>query len=172
MKRNRVAAAVLFAAISIATACKGKSDTDIQAAVSEKVGAIPGVLSETKDGVVTLSGTVTADSLKTQAEELTKGTDGVKGVTNTIVVAAPPVVTPTPPTPAIDSTQVTVSSDDQLKTGVNTVIKDYPGVSASVKDGVVTVTGETTASKWKLLKQTLDALKPKQVNASGLTVKQ
>ncbi|MDR6341476.1 phosphotransferase system IIB component [Filimonas zeae] len=172
MKRNRVAAFLMFAAMSYVIACKGKSDTDIQAAVAEKVNAIPGVMSETKDGVVTLSGTVTADSLKTQAEELTKSTDGVKGVTNTIVVAAPPIVTPAPPAPTLDTTRVTVSTDDQLKVGVNTVIKDYPGVSATVKDGVVTVKGETTASKWKLLKQSLDALTPKQVDASGLTVKQ
>jgi hypothetical protein len=50
-------------------------------------------------------------------------------------------------------------------------MKDYPGVTATVKDGVITVTGESTAAKWKMLKMALDALHPKKVDASGLKVK-
>lgn len=170
MKMNKIVAALLIAAVSLTTACKGKSDTDIQAAVSEKINGIPGVMAETKEGVVTLSGTVEADSLKTSAEDLTKSTDGVKSVTNNIMVAAPMPPAPVP-VPA-DTTSVTVSPDDQLKTGVTAVIKDYPGVQATVQDGVVTVTGTTTAPKWKMLKMALDALNPKKVDAAGLTVKQ
>lgn len=168
MKMNKIVAALLFAAISVTTACKGKSDADIQAAVSEKINGIPGVMAETKDGVVTLSGTVEADSLKTSAEDLTKSTDGVKSVTNNVMVAAPMPPAPVP----VDTTSVTISPDDQLKTGVNTIIKDYPGIKATVKDGTVTVTGETTAAKWKMLKMALDALNPKKVDAANLTVKQ
>lgn len=167
MKMNKIVAALLVIAISVTTACKGKkSDTDIQAAVSEKINAIPGVMAETKDGVVTLSGTVEADSLKTSAEDLTKSTDGVQSVTNNIAVAAP-----VPAPPVVDTTHVTVSPDDQLKISLATVLKDYPGVEATVQDGVVTVTGKTTAAKWKILKMALDALNPKKVDAAGLTVK-
>jgi hypothetical protein len=40
-----------------------------------------------------------------------------------------------------------------------------------VKDGVITITGEQKADRWKKLKMALDALKPKKVDASGLKVK-
>lgn len=41
----------------------------------------------TKNGIVTLSGTVKNKSLRERAEQIASGTDGVKGVTNDIEVA-------------------------------------------------------------------------------------
>lgn len=66
-------------------------------------------------------------------------------------------VTPEPTTPVV------VSSDDALQKGVTDATKDYPGVTASVKDGVITLTGNIEKDKFMNLKQSLDALHPKQV---------
>lgn len=58
---------------------------------------------------------------------------------------------------------VVVSPDDALRTGVTDATKDFPGVSASVNNGVITLTGEIEKDKYPTLKQSLDALRPKQV---------
>ena len=48
--------------------------------------------------------------------------------------------------------------------------KDFPGVTATVKDGVISVNGELKSADWKRLKMSLDGLKPKRVDASGLKI--
>lgn len=169
MKMSKLVAAVIVITFTAFAACKGrKSDTEIQAAVAEKIGTIPGVMADTKDGVVTLSGVVAEDSLRTSAETMTKSTDGVTSVVNSITVSSLP--TPAPQSP-VDTTAVAISPDTSLKSGVETIIKDFPGANATVQDGVITITGTLAAGKWKTLKMSLDALKPKKVDASGLQVK-
>lgn len=78
-----------------------------------------------------------------------------------------------PAAAATDTTtaQVQISPDDALIKGVTDATKDYPELTATVKDGVVTVSGETTADRWKKLKMALDELKPKKVDASGIKIK-
>jgi hyperosmotically inducible periplasmic protein len=44
---------------------------------------------DTTNNVVTLSGTVASDSLREQAEQLTRGVDGVREVRNDLTVRAP-----------------------------------------------------------------------------------
>jgi hypothetical protein len=69
--------------------------------------------------------------------------------------------TTTTNTPA--TTPVEVSTDDALRKGVTDATKDFPGVNASVSDGVITLTGEIEKDRYPTLKQSLDALRPKQV---------
>ncbi len=71
----------LFAAFL--TACGGKSDTDIQREVTEKVKAYPGVTVTVKDGVVSLGGLVTDQAMVKGAESAAK-VEGVKEVKNNI----------------------------------------------------------------------------------------
>jgi hyperosmotically inducible protein len=79
----------------------------------------------------------------------------------------------TQPAATADTTapQVRITPDDALIKGVTDATKDFPELTASVKDGVVSVTGETTADRWKKLKMALDELKPKKVDASGIKIK-
>lgn len=151
--------AVLFVAFSI-TSCKPK-DSDIQKGVTEAVKTVNGVTAEVKDGVVTLTGTVADDAAKTAAETAAKAVKGVNSVVNNLTVTPPP---PPPSAPV-------VAADDALSKGVADAVKDFPSVKAEVKDGVVMVSGELNAVKWKTLKMALDALKPKKVDATGLKVK-
>ena len=116
-----------------------------------------------KDGVVTLSGEAKSESAKAQAEEITKSVKGVKNVINNSTVAAPP---PAPVEPA----PVVINADDALTKGVNDLLKDFPGVKADVKDGVITVSGEIKRASWLKLKPMLDALRPKKIE-NKLTIK-
>jgi hypothetical protein len=65
---------------------------------------------------------------------------------------------------------VTISPDDSLQTGLRDATKDFPGVNASVDNGVVTLTGEISRDRLPRLMQAVNSLHPKKVN-NKLTVK-
>lgn len=65
---------------------------------------------------------------------------------------------------------VTVSADDALTTGVKDATKDFPGVSAAVSNGEITLTGEIQRSRLQTLMQSLQSLRPKKIN-NQLTIK-
>jgi hyperosmotically inducible protein len=153
---------VLMLAISItffATSCKKKpTDAEIKANVETAV-ANSSVMVDVQEGVVTLGGTVADDAAKSSAESSAKTVEGVKSVTNNLGVTPPP-----PPAPP-----VVIADDSALTTGVNEVVKNFKGVSASVNDGVVTLTGTIKKSELATLMQTIMALRPKSVE-NKLTV--
>ncbi|SKC94858.1 BON domain-containing protein [Chitinophaga ginsengisegetis] len=163
MKLKHLTTVILSVGLLFMISCKSKpKDADIQAAVTTALQSSPGVSADVKDGVVTLSGSVASQADKDAAEAAVKLNQGVKSVVNNVTVAPPP---PPPPAP------VEVTADDALKTAVAGIVKDFPGIQADVKDGVIIITGEQKADRWKKLKMALDALKPKKVDASGLKVK-
>ncbi|HRP90696.1 MAG TPA: BON domain-containing protein [Edaphocola sp.] len=165
MNTKKILPALMIAAIVAFTipACKSKvSDTDVKAKV-EAAMTVPGVSIDVKDGVVTLSGSVATDAEKTAAETAVSTLDaksGVKSVQNNITVAAAPA-----PAPVINAV------DSELTTKITDLLKDFPGVNATVKDGIITVTGALEKAKVTKLKQLLDALNPKKTDMSQLTVK-
>ena len=135
----------------------GPNDADIQTAVTEKINATPelsGVSATVKDGVVTLIGEVKDDAAKALAETAIKPVKGVKSVVNNASVAPPPA----PVTAPVD-----IAADDPLTKAVADAIKDYTGVTATVKDGVVTLTGEIKKTDLPKLMQAVMASKPKKV---------
>ncbi|HLU17167.1 MAG TPA: BON domain-containing protein [Edaphocola sp.] len=133
------------------------------ATVQSNVEAVmhPGVSVSVKDGVVTLSGTVNSEADKIAAENAVKALDakksGVKSINNNIEVAA----TPAP---------VVNAEDAALSAGVSDVLKDFPSVSAEVKEGIIYVNGEIEKAKVTRLKQMLDNLKPIKTDMSALKV--
>lgn len=146
------------------TSC-GPKDSKIQADAITALQATPSVSVTVVKGVATISGAVDSDASKAAAEAVIKGIKGVKSVTNEITVT-PPVVAPT-----ITSNAPTIAGADALTAAVKDATKDFPGITADVNDGVIKVAGTITAAKWKTLKQILDGLHPKKVDASGITVK-
>jgi len=142
--------------------CKSKvKDEDLQTSVQAALRANPetaGLMADVKNGVATVSGEVKDASVKTTATELAAAVKGVKSVENNVTVAAPP-----PP-------PVEITADDPLAKAVKDATKDFPGVTATVNDGVVSVSGELKSADWKRLKMALDGLKPKKVDASGLKI--
>jgi hyperosmotically inducible protein len=143
------------------SSCKEK-DSKIQAAVetSLKNSGMPEISATVKDGVATLSGECKSDADKAAVESMIAKVKGVKQVVNNCSVAPPP------PAPA----PVVIAADDPLSKGVTDAIKDYPGVKADVKDGVVTLTGDIKRAELKKLMETLHTLKPKKID-NKLTIK-
>lgn len=59
---------------------------------------------------------------------------------------------------------VQVSPDDALTKGLQDATKDYPGVTATVNNGEVTLTGTIKRDRLPKLMQSVNALNPKKVN--------
>ncbi|RYG06343.1 MAG: BON domain-containing protein [Chitinophagaceae bacterium] len=134
--------------------CKsGPKDADIETSIAAKTNETPALTATVKDGVATLSGMAKNEEEKTQYEGTVKSIEGVKSVVNNITVA-PPAPTAAP---------VEVATADALTTGVTDATKDFPTVTATVADGVVTLNGELERSKLKQLMERVQSLKPKKV---------
>lgn len=71
----------------------------------------------------------------------------------------------------VRNTPVEITPDDPLRKGVQDAIKDYPGVTATVDDGVIILEGSIERERWTKLNQTLMSLSPKRVNSDKLTIK-
>lgn len=142
--------------------CKSKvSDADLKAKVETVVMGYQGITSTVKDGVVTLEGFVTSEAEKTQIETDVKAADkSIKSVTNNIIVQMT--------APA----EISVNTvDESLAKGIVDATKDFPTVKATVKDGIITVTGTIEKAKLITLKQALDNLHPKKVDLSAVVTK-
>ncbi|WP_316851396.1 BON domain-containing protein [Pedobacter agri] len=154
MKTSKFLMSAVIVGTLFLASCSPK-DADIQAAVQAKEAA--GIAVSVAKGAVTLTGEVADDAAKAKAEEIAKAEKGVKSVVNNLTVkpAAAPVV---------------ISEDPLLTKNVADATKDFPTVEASVKDGVVTLTGEIKKASLITLMQHLSALKPKKIE-NKLTVK-
>ena len=143
---------ILFVSLA---ACNSKpSDADVKTSVDNALATnsnLSGTYTDVKDGVVTLSGQVKDEAAKASAETTAKGVKGVKSVTNNLTVAPPPAA------------PVEIAADDPLKASVDNTIRSYPGVAATVKDGVITLTGKIKKADLQNLMVALNALKPKKI---------
>lgn len=107
-------------------------------------------------GAVTLSGTVNTDADKASAEQIAKGVEGVKSVTNSLTVK-PPVINATPPP---------VSEDTKLKSDVSAALTKYgiTGITVEVSNGEVTLTGDIPRAKLQDAMKAANESHPKKVN--------
>lgn len=156
MKLKQILSIAILAgglAVSMQSCKSEPKDTEIQSKVSAALVSTPGVTVTVDKGVVTLSGEVADEATKQAAETAAKGLekDGVKSVNNNLTVTPPP-----PPPPV-------VSADDTLTSGVNAVLAAYKGITAEVKDGVVTLRGDIKRADLTNLMQALNALGAKKI---------
>lgn len=153
-----------FLAIAISfSACKGKlKDADIKTAIEAALKADPmaaGSMVDVKDGIATLTGECKDDMCKNLCAEIAGKVKGVKSVVNNCTVAPPPAA------PVINP------EDEVLTKALTDALKDHSGMSFAVKEGKIVLTGEIVKAKWAMLKQTLDKLKSKGYDLTGLTIK-
>ncbi len=157
---------IAAASLSLFLFSCGAKDADVQSAVETALKAnseLSGLSASVKDGVVTLSGETKTESAKVQAEEITKSVKGVKNVINNSTVAAPPP-------PPVEPAPVVIAGDEALLKAVSDIIKDFPGVKAEVKEGVIILTGEIKRTSLQKLMPMLHSLKPKNID-NKLTIK-
>ena len=135
--------------------CKGKvSDADVKSSIDKAFSTIPDlspVMVDVKDGTATLNGEVKDGTAKSEAETTAKGVKGVTAVVNNLTIT---------PAPA----PVVITPDDPLKVSVDNVVKDYAGVTATINDGIVTLTGQIKKADLQKLMMALNSLKPKKVD--------
>jgi len=131
------------------------SDASIAESVKSKVSTVAGVSVDVKDGVVTLSGQVADDASKAAAEAALKDVKGVKSVVNNLTVPPPP-----PPPPP-----VVINPDDVLRSGLESAFatKGITGITATVVNGEVTLTGNVKKADLTKVMQAANELKPKKV---------
>ncbi len=139
MKRQYAAFMMaLLVLLSItAMAATGRNDQQVQQAVSHKLQGnkhLQKVNSTVEDGIVTLTGSVDLYQDKVEAAKRAKKTDDVSGVRNHIVVSGD----------AVSDTQLKAKLSKKLTYDrIGYFDNAYNYVSVDVKDGVVTLTGDT-----------------------------
>ncbi|PZP51302.1 MAG: transport-associated protein [Pseudopedobacter saltans] len=148
--------------------CK-PNDAKIKSEIEAKLKTEQGLEAVTVDvqkAAVTLAGTTDSDGAKATAETDAKAVKGVESVANNITVNAPTetVAAPTSNAPIINA-------DSTLIGAVKDATKDFAGVKAEVKDGIVTLTGEIQRADLPKLMQNVSSTKPKQIEKGKLTIK-
>ena len=168
MKTKAAGIAVMLILIAALVGCnRGPNDETLTQHVKAKINSDPALATQTvnvavKDGAVTLAGNVNTEPNKAKAEELAKSVEGVKSVTNSLLVR-PPIVNATPPP---------VSPDAQLKTSVMAGLTKYgiTTVSAQVVNGEVTLTGDIPRAKLQDAMKAANESHPKKV-VNKMTIK-
>jgi osmotically-inducible protein OsmY len=151
-----ITAAIALCMAALLGACqKGPDDAALTTSVKSQLASQSPALAsmvnvETKDGVVTLTGTVDNEAAKGQAEQAAKGVANVKSVVNNLSVK-PPIV---------------VSEDPKIKSAVeaNLVKYNVKGVTANVSAGQVTLTGEIPRAKLQDAMKAANEAGAKKVN--------
>lgn len=152
--------AILAAAVAVlfAAAC-AQSDAGLTTKVKTKLAADSTVKAsqinvDTKNRVVTLSGTVDSEAAKTQAVALARGTEGVTDVVDNLSVA-PTSAEAAPPPGGQPSSSVGQAVDDATITAAvksklvaDTVVGGLK-IDVDTKDGVVTLTGPVKSQNEK-----------------------
>jgi osmotically-inducible protein OsmY len=136
--------------LSLAFVACGPKDADIKASVDTAIAGVQGVTVTVAEGVATISGQFADEAAKTSTEALVKGVKGVKSVVDNATVTPPPA-------------PVVISPDEMLKNNVTAALKDFSTLTADVKDGVVTLTGEVKKTDLPKVMQALSALQPKKI---------
>jgi hyperosmotically inducible periplasmic protein len=124
-----------FIAVHAMLSCS-PSDEQVTESVQEALSAntsLSPVSASVEKGVVTLSGEVENEELKSQAESSVSGIKGVKSVVNSLTVK------PKGPSPE----EMTKAADDAILAKVKENFATYKveGITATVADSIVTLTG-------------------------------
>lgn len=146
-KTIKIAALALMVSMT-AVSCKKKvSDAELTTNATTAITAYPGTSVEVKEGQAHLSGVFATEADKLAAIDALKKVEGVKDVHDMATVAqmAAPV-------------EVNMV-DAAVLAKVNTALKDIPGVKAEDMNGMLTLTGTTTAANARKVKESVDALK-------------
>jgi hyperosmotically inducible protein len=146
---NRLRVTLAGCALLVTFACAA-SDPGITTAVKSKLTADDTVKAyqidvDTKEGVVTLNGTVTNPAAKARAVELARGTDGVRNVVDNISVASQTVSTPDDRS-VIGDAAITAAIKTKLL--ADTRVSGL-AIDVDTRDGVVTLTGTVKSAAQK-----------------------
>jgi osmotically-inducible protein OsmY len=128
--KKRIGAMLFMLMLMVFSGCSQQNqDKHIKADLAAKTKSelnFAGVNYTVDGGVVTLTGKCASEKSKSEAEQLVKSINIVKGIINQIEVA--PVV---------------LNADLPLKQAVDSVLKSYPAVQANVSGNIILLQGKT-----------------------------
>jgi hyperosmotically inducible periplasmic protein len=160
-RKTIISLACLSLALWVMACNKGPDDAAITTGVKARIAADSPALANavtvvTTEGVVTLSGAVDSEVVKTKVEQDAKGVVGVKSVINNLTVK-----------PAI-----TFSADTTIKNAVmaNLTKRNITGVTVDVVNGEVTLKGSIARAQLQQAMMAANDAKPKKVN-NQMTIK-
>lgn len=148
----------VFAVIAAIMASCGPKDATINKAVQGVIQQYAsGINATTEKGVVTLAGELDQAINFAELETALKAIKGVKGVVNNLTVKVEePVISP--------DVLLTQKLNELL------TVDKYKGVTVTVLNGEVTLTGNIVRADLMGLMQTISELQPKKIN-NNLTIK-
>ena len=150
-------AALAFAVMTVAC---GQTDTGISTSIKSKFAADDTVKAsqidvDTKDKIVTLTGTVDSEIAKNRAVDIARATKGVTRVTDNLIVRSTTAAAP----PTEPDAQHVALTDPSLTASVKGKLLANPDVAGlridvDTRDGIVTLTGtvSTPAEKAEALR--------------------
>jgi hyperosmotically inducible periplasmic protein len=162
-KQTSISSLAMFALIAFVLFACGPKDEKIAELAKASISAIaPNVGVAVKDGKLSLTGEVESDEIKAKIEEAAKAIKGVKGLANELTVK------PKGPTPQ----ELAAMADTALGTSISTALTalNIPGLAASVKDSVITLTGTVKRAQLMSVMKAANDLGPKKVE-NQLTIK-
>jgi len=146
---------IVVIAIAVFFGCQQK-DNDIKRSIAANAKEdlmFAGVNYDVEHGVVTLTGNSPSEELKNKLIKRLQSTGGVKKVVDSITISA-----------------VVLDNDFILKQKVDSVLAGYAGIQSTVKDGIVSLNGETKEEQKEKLFQSLNKLPVSGIN-NNLLVK-
>ena len=168
MKLNSLLLIFSLGVLPFVHSCRSpESDDKLKSKIEEALADNQGIAVDVEAGNVTLNGQLGSDSLKQVMEEKTKlaGGESIKSIHNNIMVNLPE------PEDAREKYHEIVEGavDSTLTRDVNRVLKDFPTITAQVKEGTIIATGNIEKSQLDSLKKRLEHIKPKGLDIKGVT---
>ena len=158
---NCVRLLALLFLVSVLAGCGPKNDQVIADVQSKVAATAPGASAAFKDGVVTLSGQVESEAVKSLAEQTARGVKGVKNVVNNLTVKPAPVAAAPEKAPP----PLFEADDAKLKDAVMANMSKYnvSGIGVAVQNGEVKLTGDIKREKLQDAMKAANEAKPKKV---------
>ena len=136
----------LFIAVGF-TSCKSHDDKDAQIKQDIEKILVPGVSVEVDRGVAKINGKFENEETHMKVLAAARIVPNVKNVLDNAITQAAPTVTP----------------DTMLQQKVDQVLTEYPLVTATINDGMVTLNGTIARAELPMLMQKINEAQPKKV---------
>ena len=137
------------------TSCKSSDDKDAQIKTDIEKVLVPGVTVTVDRGVAKISGVFETQGEHRRGLEAAIDVPYVKSVLDNAITQAAPTMT--------QDNNPTITPDNMLKDKVDLILKDYPLVTATVNDGMITLNGTIQRSELPDLMKKMNETQPKKV---------
>lgn len=155
MKLRKLSILLLMCVSVGFTSCKSNEDKDAQIKQDIEKILVPGVTVSVERGVAKISGTFETQEEHMRVLEAARNVPKVKSVLDDAITQATPTMT--------QDNNPTISPDGMLKDKVDQILKDYPLVTATVNDGMITLNGTIERAELPDLMKKMNETQPKKV---------